>query len=668
MKHLLIKSKFLILIFVFAFANSISAQSVSTTNQTFTGSDFGTTIEAPINTSDIHSSYGNISIATIRVEFDTNIIVYTGYTNLHASIASNATITVFPAGANGIVQFNVEANDFFGGFAWPDGKAWDMQFTYKGAYSLLDITLAEFLPSSTFVAVYPPTTNGSVTGYADIAATDGDWHTTSIWSPAGNMGSLTEPGPGHNVTINPGGTVTVNTADGLCNDLTIGTGSNGNLTLGAFTLEVLGDFLIESTATGTGSFINNGTLDVTGTKGAERYIAGYAGGDLDGWHLLSSPVASQGISDGDQWRPASGYDFYRWKETTQMWENIKVHNWGSFTVGKGYLVAYVAADTKVFSGGAFNKNDVSGITITNSGADPQGFNLLGNPYPSALTWYDGWTFSGSVATYAKIWKETSASYVDIAQGGAIPANNGIMVYSIDATQTVTIPASARIHSGTAWYKSGDQQIKLLARDLDQDVYQESVVRFDENANEGYDPELDSRFLMGYAPAFYSFADDVMISTNSMPWNVDLVVPFMFETNGSSNFAIELGETIEGHDVYLKDLKEDVTVNLTEINSYAFTYETGDDPARFEIMFGVVGIDDPEALAAALVYSNDNKIIVANVIGDTEMSVLNISGQMVYNTSFNSTGLTEVAVDLPSGIYMVRLTHDGAVKTSKVFVK
>ncbi|MDZ7740549.1 MAG: T9SS type A sorting domain-containing protein [Bacteroidota bacterium] len=265
-------------------------------------------------------------------------------------------------------------------------------------------------------------------------------------------------------------------------------------------------------------------------------------------------------------------------------------------------------------------------------------------------------------------RNLSASYVDIDDGETIPALNGFMVYSFDATQNVTIEAADRMHSGTAWYKIEEQQIKLLAHDMDQNVYQESIIKFDDNATPGYDQYLDSRFLYGYAPAFYSLADEVSTSVNAMAWNSNLIIPFNFEKNASSNFMIELEEGLEGENVYLKDHKTNTTVNLTETGTYTFTSEEGDDPDRFEILFGVVGIEDIQPLAAAHVYSNGDIITIANVEGETRMDVMDVQGRMMQSSEFTSNGYTTVDVELPAGIYLVRLYNSGEAKTTKVFVK
>ncbi len=434
-------------------------------------------------------------------------------------------------------------------------------------------------------------------------------------------------------------------------------------------ISVAQDFKLESDANRTASFINYGTLMVGGQTTMECRIEGYGGGsDLDGWHFLSSPVAGQDINPAFVQDP---FDFYRWNEMSGEWQNFEntpPHpGFTNFEVGKGYLVAYQNNLSGVFTADAngFNTDNVSGITLTNSGLDPQGFNLLGNPYPSALTWDNS---IGDVGDWAKIWQESSASYVDIANGEVIPALNGFMVYSNVATQSVTISASDRTHDAQVWYKNESQQIKLLAHDLEQDVYQESIILFEDNASPGFDAYRDSKFLYGYAPAFYSLADEVSTSVNAMAWNQDLIIPFNFEKNASSNFMIELAESIEGMDVYLKDLKTNTSINLSAYGTYAFTSAEGDDPYRFEILFVAAGIEVMQPLAGAHIYCDGDILTIDNVKGEIRMDIINIQGCIMQSEEFRSNGHAVFDVQLPGGIYLVRIYNNGEAKTTKVFVK
>lgn len=633
---------------------AIFAQEVTTTTQVLTGTAYGSTISVPINSNNITSIYGNIIIATIRVTYDATVLTYIGLANINATIQT-FNRTVMPAGVGGVIQVNLE-DPAFAGIAWPNGKAFDIQFAFKGGATPITITKAEFV-DAVFDTYSAPVTNGNVSGFANLTATNGDWNTASNWT-----GGVTVPGIVHNAIIESGGTVVIDAA-AVCNNLTVASG--GQLTLNAGkTLTVNGNMEIAS----GGSFIQNGTLGVTGSTTAKRFIAG-ANWSLgtDGWHLLSSPVANQAISGSFT---VPNYDFYAWNEPTLQWYNQKIgsHGINTFNVGQGYLVAYETSGTKEFVGTLNTADKSVNLTKSGSGATTSyGFNLLGNPYPSALTWATGWTL-GNVNAVAKIWNSTGKSYSDIAAGNPIPAMNGFMVYTT-ANQALTIPAAARVHSSTAWYKSSDQQIKLIANDPEGASYQPSIIKFIADATTGFDLEYDSYMLTGFAPNFYSIADNSSFSLNALPEaSSGLTIPFGFVKNASSNFNIELAESIDGYIIYLRDLKTNTVVNLSEKISYSFISEEGDDAKRFELFFGVLGVDNLDKLAAAAVYNVDNKIVVTNVSGKTKMDVYNVQGQLLNNYEFFSNGNHEISVNLPTGIYMVRLSNGGEMKTMKVIVK
>ncbi|MDZ7776376.1 MAG: hypothetical protein U5L09_12630 [Bacteroidales bacterium] len=72
---------------------------------------------------------------------------YVEYTNLNAGFPSgDLAISENPSGENGVVQINIEHTPFTG-FAWPDGKMFDLKFTFAGGNADFQITTAEFVPT-----------------------------------------------------------------------------------------------------------------------------------------------------------------------------------------------------------------------------------------------------------------------------------------------------------------------------------------------------------------------------------------------------------------------------------------------------------------------------------------------------------------------------------------
>ena len=506
---------------------------------------------------------------------------------------------------------------------------------------------------------------------------------TSNWTTDANWSDGAKPTGASDVTIVAGGVQPIADAGSVCNKLVVEAGASvdvaptGTLTVNS-DLSVASDnsFVVQS----GGSLIVYGAVPSGNRVKVQRYIAAanWSSG-RDGWHFLSSPVAAQAITGS--FVPTGGgndFDMYVHDEPTHYWKNQKdganAALFVNFTPGKGYLVAYQQAGTKEFVG-TLNTASISGINLTNSGNDDiYGFTFVGNPYSSALNWDNSAGAYGStshICNFAYVWNSTAKAYSILDANSPIPAMNGFMVYTDLSGTTLTIPNSKRIHSSTAFYKAVQPQIRLIARDIDGESYNTSYVRFDATASAGFEMSSDAPAITGgFAPMFYSTAGNKSLTMNTLPEAYGgLVIPFGFVKNEFSNYTIELAESIDGHTLNLHDLKTNTVVNLTQNPVYSFNAAAGDDPNRFVLVLdSKLGVDKVEALAAANVYSIDNRIGINNVNGDTQMDIINVQGQLLKSFKFFSNGNHEISVNLATGVYMVRLSNSGELRTMKVFVK
>ncbi len=448
------------------------------------------------------------------------------------------------------------------------------------------------------------------------------------------------------LTLSPGAELTV---DKLYND-----NANGSQAI-----------LIQSTASGTGSLIQNNTgVEAT----VQRYITGGTWTDgTDGWHLLSSPVAAQAINPEFTTSGGGAYDFYAWSEPNQLWMNQKVPENGisTFNVGQGYLVAYENTDTKVFSG-ALNTANQS-VTLTNGGGDYTGWNLLGNPYSSALTWSTGWTLT-NIGGVAQIWNESSKDYTLINSGAAIPAMNGFMVYTSAASQSLSIPYDARVHNATPWYKSSAERIKLTVYDTVRQSAKEAIVEFNADATPDFDLAYDAFYLQGYGPKFYTVSEGLNYSLNALPgYTTSFTVPLSFVKNESDRYYIELNESIAGETIFLTDYVTNTTVDLSAMGQYHFTAEDGDLPERFLIHFAPVGTEEIQSLPAR-VYTYDNTLVINGLSERTKVDVLNIAGQTLKHFETNANGTQRFSLNLATGIYVVKLSSQSNTSSTKVVIR
>jgi len=172
----------------------------------------------------------------------------------------------------------------------------------------------------------------------------------------------------------------------------------------------------------------------------------------------------------------------------------------------------------------------------------------------------------------------------------------------------------------------------------------------------------------YAPQFYSIVNQEKLSTNCFPsLDDDMVLPFGFVKNTSTEFTIELAETIEGKTIYLTDLKTNTTQNLSENPIYSFTSEENDDPNRFTLHFGPVGISTQPTQPQVHAYVNGQQLTILGE-GHTQVDIFDVQGRLLSSEVVNVSGSYSRALNLNSGLYIVRLQSNRAVSSTKVIVK
>jgi hypothetical protein len=389
-------------------------------------------------------------------------------------------------------------------------------------------------------------------------------------------------------------------------------------------------------------------------------------------------VVSQAISPAFTTIPATAYDFYCWYEPANQWVNYKNTStpptWNTangslnFTPGIGYFAAYDAEGTKSFTG-KLNVADVpvSGLTITGGGIN-RSWHLLGNPFGSALTWDASapWNLT-NIAGVAKIWNELNQSYSDLSSSpsSVIPATNGFMVQVSSETGNLVLPAAKRVHSSVAFYKTTTEGLLLKAIGVAEGNAQESRVILNPASTAGFDMMFDGEFLKGYAPEFYSIVNGQKLSTNSIPdLNNTTEIPFGFVKTSGNDFRIEAtGVETLPEKAYLKDLKTGTVTDLSQNPVYAFTSSEGDNPERFLLKFGNVGIPGHEQNFLKAWYSQ-GKLILSNTGGEAFVEIYNMAGQQVYQCT---TCSNPIQLSLSAGIYFARVTSKMQVKTVKFFV-
>lgn len=549
-------------------------------------------------------------------------------------------------------------------------------------------TLSGLSPNTTYhIRAYA--INGGGTNYGNDLTFTTSASATSTFSGTGNWttGTWSNGLPGSNTNVTISGSVIVNDVV-ECNDLTIDPSGSVTVSSGQG-LIVDGNFLIQSTAAGTGSFIGNAAdYTITGTKTVQRFLTKYNSASDNMFHFLSSPVAAQAIRPTFVANsPASDVDFYSWKESTNMWINTRaaVNTWNSlfednFAVGKGYMVAYPADITKNFIG-TLNTGDKS-PTLTYTSGQGDGWNLAGNPYPSAIDWDNVdvtqyanldnavYVYDNASQTY-KSWVTNAGSLTD----GIIPAMQGFYVKASAASPTLTLTNGDRVHGGATYYKSTKAVTNLLSLKIEgNNRSDETFVRFTNDATTGFDGQWDAYKLMGgtSVPNLYTTTGDTKYSVNSLPErSLTEPVPLAVAVGANTTYTLTLtGNTILTPTyITLEDLKTGVSQRLDKNPAYTFTANTTDNAGRFLLHFlNATSIPDPARANAFTVRSNDGIISINTIQSLTgKVVVSDMVGRTIARAALVAGSPTRINLNGKPGIYVVSVISSNGISSQKVMI-
>jgi len=543
-------------------------------------------------------------------------------------------------------------------------------------------------------------TNVTLSGSGILDANNNGFNITGNWSNSSGAGTPFVSGSGianftgattqtiGGSTVTTFGNLTVNKS---ANGLTLNTSANLEksltLTLGSFT--TTGQvFTVLSTATRTGRIAEITGGSISGPITMQRFIDG----GRTGWHNVGIPVGSSTVNDWDLEMVLSLVDGNEGCSGTPCFDGVKRYNAATDTyvpltsvatalnskVGYFVYTGTGPVTTAPFTFDAIGTPNTGSqtFTIVDNATD---YNLIANPYPSAITGElndAGWTTRTNVAREVQVWNpnQDPVGYQTYVNGvsspggwdGQIAASQAFWVRETGASPALVASEAVKT-SGTpdTYYKSSNQiSLMRLALSKDSGYIDEAVIRFDQNATTGLDNEYDAQQLI------FSLVSKAIISTvitgspdlviNALPeLTSSITVPVRVTVVDSGSYTIslrELSNIAESSCLVLEDLLTSSFTNLKTDTSYTFTIDDTTTAPRF-----LLHVQAPLAKARFMPTckgSSDGMAIATgqgtgpwsytwvNSNGDTVRSVSNVNG------SDTLTGAT-------AGTYTIHVTGTGA---------
>ncbi len=400
-----------------------------------------------------------------------------------------------------------------------------------------------------------------------------------------------------------------------------------------------------------------------------------------------------------------------------LWSSYpKTSNTQPLTAGVGYRTfirdcgsgCTSTVDKTITNQGDINQGDFSFTLGWNGTGFPGtvslpagGWNLLGNPYPSAINcdMSYGWNSTNIDGSFY-VYDHSTKSYLSatggagdfstIAQGQAF----WVRISDGETSGSLTITEAAKnIDAGYELLRGVNKKQNFLKLTLADGVTKSTAyLRVNELASDSFDVNQDAYNVNTEGTSNKTYLSSLMkkhnhkMAINAFPLEnvVDTVHLYVNATdNALSIITIDSLQNYNATaDVFLYDAYKDTLVDLNLANSYSFTVDKTNAAtyggARLSILLDNTANQVPTSATSAQnvngfnVYPNptENKTFRVDVAQEgADISIVNVNGQVVYTTKMESTSeVVTLPSNVPAGVYVIKASQNAGVNTMKLVIK
>ena len=482
-----------------------------------------------------------------------------------------------------------------------------------------------------------------------------------------------------NLSIGSGSSLSVNAGK----QLTVSTSMSNSGTLN----------LLSTNTDGTATILTPSSIT---NSSATYHVYQYIGGARN-WYV-SSPVSAATAS--------SNYTYYVRNEGANSWPVVSTGS--ALAVGTGYIANLSAGTSTIdFTGGILNNGDKTVTLTRNTGVTKEGFNLVGNPYPSHITlsktitdaanslntiWYRTASWDGSKYVYAfsTCLMNQDGTYMSTPYGTSTNIVSPMQAFWVRANSgggTLTFANTMRSHQSSNPLKAPaninvTQQVLRLQVTNNNAISDETILYFNSNASnefDSYDAPKMANASVG-VPELYTLATSsteqlAINGLNSIP--LDTEIPLGFTTGETNTFTIKASEFSNfdaGTTLILKDyhdINNPVIADLSDGSSYLFSSDiTSNNTSRFALIFkspsSVTGINGNSNPNLWISVNSANQVVVTGNSGESSVAIYTPIGQKLYSKNLTSANTT-LNTPLQAGVYMVTVTNAGKSITKKITI-
>ncbi|RED95232.1 hypothetical protein [Marinoscillum furvescens] len=421
------------------------------------------------------------------------------------------------------------------------------------------------------------------------------------------------------------------------------------------------------------------------------------------YSFVGSPVYSETDSTKDL-----GMYVYSYDESVNFDTDAGLSRWidqsanGNVTTldaGIGYAAAGVQNLT--FTGipnvGTIEVSGLSHTPSASSDASNYGWNLLSNPYLSAINieafldtnahitqsvaiWDDGGSHlgRGSNSDYLTVNAIATVNGKNKSFEGYIGSMQGFFVQVLSDNTSVKFTESMRVtgnNSDATYFRTAQDRVdgvKLSLQTVDGKLQNELFIGLLEDATAGIDPEYDAPKLHGNDNLqFYSLIDDRKFAIQGIELAQGSKATLAYDLKSEESLKITVNELKLSNSemtLLLHDAITGLTHNLTETTEIEFRSKAGSDQNRFTLTYGLANVLSSELASAEPLYRYLNGTLSVDfqeALEVSEFAAYDLSGQLITHEE-GITGTTR-HLDIPlhsKGITIVKIVTSKGQFTRK----
>ncbi|MEI6751568.1 MAG: T9SS type A sorting domain-containing protein [Paludibacter sp.] len=513
-----------------------------------------------------------------------------------------------------------------------------------------------------------------------------------------NASTLTSS-PSLSVSIENNGHLIINTNSTFDNIVIQG---GGKLTINNGSALTASSVNIGCNENGTGTFVNSNLTNIDGglicgsTSVVQQYLT--AGRN---WYI-SSPVTNASSSVFN----ATSNILYYYNEATGTWPQI-TNNSTALTVAKGYVANMTSSTTVNFIG--YLNDGFQQISITrHPGVAKEGFNLVGNPYPSFLNFESALRHVNTTNLGSSFWFRTQNeaktayvfdSYSALNHIGTSNNNNSLVGITADippmqafwvrvadgkTTANLAFTNSMRSHKDQSVVPNrfkvpmenaiNEQMVRLQV--TNGIVSDEAILITNPSASNAYDA-YDTQKMSNNSvsiPEIYTLADNEQVVINGLNSIIyDTEIALGFTTGQSNTFTIkasQISNFAAGTQVILLDKLLNKAQDLT-VFDYSFNSDVTSTASRFSLVFKApsvaTSINSTDLKNVSISTDSNSKIVIAGAVAnESSVVICNTLGQRIYSSVLTSVNTT-LNPELKSGVYFVTVKTNSKNVSAKVIL-